>query len=414
MIDDYRPTQCATATNNVRQCPPVATGGQRRPPANFLPPGILLNNVWLFGILALFPYLHSRHPPKDDESDATTLTTPQRHPHLVTGLPPSAPTTPQIQRAAQELFPSPPPASPPLFARVVGSHEHADSVDSGADGRHSYAAEQALYAQLAMTPVGALNDMRHAFMIAAKGAGRGLASLQPVLTLAVLNDKNSLNPLSKRRRGGSLRGTSRQKHFAERCRKSNSRLGKGAEAENMQLSARRMSELGNRRDDPDMQSSRLALAFPAHVSSLSIENMSFGMVTHSYLGVGTCFWLFASVLFPSWETICLTRSRTACCRPIRTFLHVRMRTQPTPSILCVALLLGLRTVPVGDGSTGRLTGTGPGRRGFDGFLLRDGYGTGSPVKTRPVPDRIRPFDTQYDVKDEGVARGSRHTPDRPG
>ncbi|KAJ7825654.1 hypothetical protein B0H14DRAFT_2596470 [Mycena olivaceomarginata] len=33
---------CATATNNVRQCPPVATGGQRRPPANFLPPGILL------------------------------------------------------------------------------------------------------------------------------------------------------------------------------------------------------------------------------------------------------------------------------------------------------------------------------------------------------------------------------------
>ncbi|KAJ7348682.1 pectin lyase fold/virulence factor [Mycena albidolilacea] len=127
----------------------------------------------------------------DDESDATTLTTPQRHPHLVTGLPPSAPTTPQIQRTAQELFSSPSPASPspaspPLFARVAGSHEHADSVDSGADGR------QALYAQLAMTPVGALNDMRHAFMIAAKGAGRGLASLQPVLTLAVLNDKNSI------------------------------------------------------------------------------------------------------------------------------------------------------------------------------------------------------------------------------
>ncbi|KAJ7799194.1 hypothetical protein B0H14DRAFT_3491840 [Mycena olivaceomarginata] len=38
--------------------------------------------------------------------------------------------------------------------------------------QHSHAAEQALYAQLATTPVGALNDVRHAFMIAAKGTGR--------------------------------------------------------------------------------------------------------------------------------------------------------------------------------------------------------------------------------------------------
>jgi hypothetical protein len=53
--------------------------------------------------------------------------------------------------------------------------------------------------------------------------------------------------------------------------------------------------------------------------------------------------------------------------------------------------IGLRTVTAGDGSTGRLTGTGPGRRGLDGFLSRDGYGTGSPVKTRPVPDRIRVY-----------------------
>ncbi|KAJ7888948.1 hypothetical protein B0H14DRAFT_3429922 [Mycena olivaceomarginata] len=106
---------------------------------------------------------------------ATTPTTPKR-PHLVAALPPSAPTTPQIQRTAQELF-----LSPPLFARVVGSHEHADSDDGGADGRlnraagvwqHFHAAEQALYAQLATTPVGALNDVWRAFMIAAKGAGR--------------------------------------------------------------------------------------------------------------------------------------------------------------------------------------------------------------------------------------------------
>jgi hypothetical protein len=58
--------------------------------------------------------------------------------------------------------------------------------------QHSHAAEQALYAQLATTPMGALNDVQRAFMIAAKGTGASsLASLQPVLTLAVLNDKNS-------------------------------------------------------------------------------------------------------------------------------------------------------------------------------------------------------------------------------
>jgi hypothetical protein len=38
--------------------------------------------------------------------------------------------------------------------------------------QHFHAAEQALYAQLATTPVGALNDMWRVFMITAKGAGR--------------------------------------------------------------------------------------------------------------------------------------------------------------------------------------------------------------------------------------------------
>ncbi|KAJ7719540.1 hypothetical protein B0H14DRAFT_626686 [Mycena olivaceomarginata] len=95
--------------------------------------------VWHPGSLPLPPLATPpSHPPNDDggdESDATTPTTPQRHPHLVAGLPPSAPTTRQIQRTAQELFPSPPP-----FARIVGSHEQADSVDSGADGRLNRAA----------------------------------------------------------------------------------------------------------------------------------------------------------------------------------------------------------------------------------------------------------------------------------
>ncbi|KAJ7690461.1 hypothetical protein B0H14DRAFT_3665669 [Mycena olivaceomarginata] len=87
----------------------------------------------------------------------------RRHPHLVAALPPSAPTTPQIQRTVQELF-----LSPPLD-------------DGGADGRlnraagvwqHFHATEQVLYAQLATTPVGVLNDVWRTFMIAAKGAGR--------------------------------------------------------------------------------------------------------------------------------------------------------------------------------------------------------------------------------------------------
>jgi hypothetical protein len=50
MIDDYRPTQWATVTNTVRRHSPVATGGQRRPPANFLPPGILLLELRLKAI----------------------------------------------------------------------------------------------------------------------------------------------------------------------------------------------------------------------------------------------------------------------------------------------------------------------------------------------------------------------------
>jgi hypothetical protein len=38
--------------------------------------------------------------------------------------------------------------------------------------QHFHAVEQVLYTQLAMSSMGALNDMRHAFMIVAKGVGR--------------------------------------------------------------------------------------------------------------------------------------------------------------------------------------------------------------------------------------------------
>ncbi|KAJ7694462.1 hypothetical protein B0H14DRAFT_3530696 [Mycena olivaceomarginata] len=101
----------------------------------------------------------------------------RRRPHLVAALPPSAPTTPQIQCTAQELF-----LSPPLFARASSDPTNTptvtrvaltgDSIELLGVWQHFHAAEQALYAQLATTPVGALNDVWRAFMIAAKGAGR--------------------------------------------------------------------------------------------------------------------------------------------------------------------------------------------------------------------------------------------------
>ncbi|KAJ7818993.1 hypothetical protein B0H14DRAFT_3473440 [Mycena olivaceomarginata] len=67
------------------------------------------------------------HPKK---CPVTMLTTPKR-PHLVAGLPPTA----GVQQ-------------------------------------HFHTAEQVLYTQLTTTSMGVLNDVRHAFMIVAKGAGR--------------------------------------------------------------------------------------------------------------------------------------------------------------------------------------------------------------------------------------------------
>jgi hypothetical protein len=84
--------------------------------------------------------------------------------------------TPQIQRRSLPV-PVPvrassesDPTNTPTLSTVAptgGSIELLASLR-----QHSHAAEQALYVQLATTPMGALNDVRRAFMIAAKGTGR--------------------------------------------------------------------------------------------------------------------------------------------------------------------------------------------------------------------------------------------------
>ncbi|KAF8213990.1 hypothetical protein K438DRAFT_1660635 [Mycena galopus ATCC 62051] len=126
----------------------------------------------------------------DDDDTESDSTTPRVHRpgHLIVGLPPSAPTTPQIQRTAQELFPSPPTASPP-FARASSDPTTptsppvlpptGDSLELLASLRlYFQGAEQALYAQLAHTPVSMLNDVRRAFLATAKSAERRLAAWQ--------------------------------------------------------------------------------------------------------------------------------------------------------------------------------------------------------------------------------------------
>ncbi|KAF7355623.1 hypothetical protein MSAN_01479600 [Mycena sanguinolenta] len=128
----------------------------------------------------------------DHESNSTTPRTLKPAHNFMTGLPPSAPTTPQIQHTAQELFPSPPTATPPLVrassdppATPSTSKPSAvlappvDSLELLANMRqHFHGVEQALYAQLGQTPVSVLNDVRRSFLVMAKGAERRLAAWQ--------------------------------------------------------------------------------------------------------------------------------------------------------------------------------------------------------------------------------------------
>ncbi|KAK7007378.1 hypothetical protein R3P38DRAFT_3325358 [Favolaschia claudopus] len=135
---------------------------------------------------------------EDEDDDESELPTPKvaRPPNssdhlLISGLPPSAPTTPSIQRTAQELFPSPPrPAAmrassdpvtptPSAPASALASTSSEDSLELLANLRQNFhGAEQVLYTQLGQTPVSALNDVRRAFVAAAKGAEKRLAAWQ--------------------------------------------------------------------------------------------------------------------------------------------------------------------------------------------------------------------------------------------
>ncbi|KAJ6550877.1 hypothetical protein DFH09DRAFT_1319739 [Mycena vulgaris] len=96
-------------------------------------------------------------------------TTPQKL--GVAGLPPSAPTTPQIARSAQDLS---------SIDWPLGSHlRQADSLALLTRLREAFhTAEQGLYAQLTQTPAAALNDVRRAFMAAARGAEKRLGAWQ--------------------------------------------------------------------------------------------------------------------------------------------------------------------------------------------------------------------------------------------
>ncbi|KAJ7249724.1 hypothetical protein B0H12DRAFT_1121540 [Mycena haematopus] len=121
----------------------------------------------------------------DNESNPTTPRILRPAHHLIPGLPPSAPTTPQIQHTAQELFP------PPQLVRASSDPQASASTPTSklpptGDSlelltslrQHFHGAEQALYAQLAQTPVSVLNDVRRAFLVTAKGAERRLAAWQ--------------------------------------------------------------------------------------------------------------------------------------------------------------------------------------------------------------------------------------------
>ncbi|KAJ7687858.1 hypothetical protein B0H17DRAFT_1069454 [Mycena rosella] len=152
----------------------------------------------LVGFRKALPRLPSVDDAWEDDDDAGSetdgdeeQTTPKglkpRH-HFITGLPPSAPTTPQIAKSAQEFFP--PPALPRASsAPTSASLNAAPSTPAAAPAGDSIAllaslrltfqgTEQALYAQLAQTPAGALNDVRRAFVAAARGAEKRLGAWQ--------------------------------------------------------------------------------------------------------------------------------------------------------------------------------------------------------------------------------------------
>ncbi|CAK5273015.1 unnamed protein product [Mycena citricolor] len=119
----------------------------------------------------------------EDELDALTPRT--NKPYPITGLPPSAPTTPQISRAAQEYFPD----SVPSFSRAASDPvplpasaliaPGADPIEVLGTMRQTFhRTEQDLYSKLGTTPVSSLNDVRRTFLGAARGAEKRLMAWQ--------------------------------------------------------------------------------------------------------------------------------------------------------------------------------------------------------------------------------------------
>ncbi|KAJ7127895.1 hypothetical protein C8R44DRAFT_873667 [Mycena epipterygia] len=132
---------------------------------------------------------------EDDAASSASQTTPKvLKPQFIAGLPPSAPTTPQITKTAQEFFPPPLPrassvptavptvstsTSTPAPAPAAGAPPEGDSIALLASLRQAFhKTEQGLYAQLAATPAGALNDVRRAFVSGARGAEKRLLAWQ--------------------------------------------------------------------------------------------------------------------------------------------------------------------------------------------------------------------------------------------
>ncbi|KAJ7440325.1 hypothetical protein B0H11DRAFT_2292992 [Mycena galericulata] len=154
--------------------------------------------------------------PTRESAQTAPMTAPTRTktPHWIAGLPPSAPTTPQIAKSAQEFFP----AATPVLARALSDPSSSTSPESSdltptsssvaalgsataptsteslklptADDppdslallsrmRETFqTTEQALYAQLLSTPVSALNDVRRAFLLAGRAAEKRLRAWQ--------------------------------------------------------------------------------------------------------------------------------------------------------------------------------------------------------------------------------------------
>ncbi|KAJ7078985.1 hypothetical protein C8R43DRAFT_910254 [Mycena crocata] len=170
----------------------------------------------LVGFRKALPRLPSVDDDWDDDSDSMSSKTPKSESqalpkedlhspprHLIAGLPPSAPTTPQIARSAQEFFPPPLPrasSDPPTPSESSTVTPPVDSIELLASLRQTFhGTEQALYAQLSHTPASTLNDVRRAFMAAARGAQKRLQAWQ-MKHLGTWQSKHLLLPGRKQKK----------------------------------------------------------------------------------------------------------------------------------------------------------------------------------------------------------------------